>query len=261
MVAQNAAWWQSLSAKERWTISEFHPEWISNLDGIPATARDQANRGPPAPCPRDSLPRCSRAPAVSAASTPRPSGCASCCAATRSVNHRSSSRPWVCTCVGWCETITELEEQIDTAFHAHPDAKIVTSVPGLGVALGARLLAEIGDDRSRFADARGLKAFAGAAPVARASGQSSFVHARRAKNDRIAAAGYVWALAAIRHDPDWEARYRARRDAGDHHVTALCKLFNGMLGTLHHCLVTNQPCNPAAAFRPPRPPDDQPRAA
>jgi Transposase IS116/IS110/IS902 family len=32
-----------------------------------------------------------------------------------------------------------------------------------------RLLAEIGDDATRFADARGLKAYAGAAPVTRAS--------------------------------------------------------------------------------------------
>ncbi|MFI2278494.1 transposase [Catenuloplanes sp. NPDC020197] len=63
-------------------------------------------------------------------------------------------------------------------FTAHPDAKIVTSVPGLGVQLGARLLAEIGDDRGRFADARALRAFAGAAPVTRASGKSSFAWAR-----------------------------------------------------------------------------------
>ncbi|WP_459185591.1 transposase, partial [Streptomyces sp.] len=34
---------------------------------------------------------------------------------------------------------------------------------------GARVLAEIGDDRSRFADAKALKAYAGAAPVTRAS--------------------------------------------------------------------------------------------
>lgn len=56
---------------------------------------------------------------------------------------------------------------------AHPDAKIVTSVPGLGVQLGARLLAEIGDDRGRYADARALRAFAGAAPVTRASGKAA----------------------------------------------------------------------------------------
>jgi Transposase IS116/IS110/IS902 family len=32
---------------------------------------------------------------------------------------------------------------------------------------GARVLAEIGDDRSRFQDAKGLKAYAGAAPITR----------------------------------------------------------------------------------------------
>jgi hypothetical protein len=147
-----------------------------------------------------------------------------------------------------CQTLTELEAKIETAFGAHPDAKIITSFPGVGVQLGARLLAEIGDDRTRFADARALKAFAGAAPVTRASGRSRFVHARRAKNDRIAAVGYVWALAAIRHDPGWDARYRARRAHGDRHVAAQRKLFNSMLSKLHHCLATGQHYDPDKAF-------------
>jgi len=43
-VARNAAWWQSLSSKERWSVLEFHPDWVGNLDGIPASARNQANR-------------------------------------------------------------------------------------------------------------------------------------------------------------------------------------------------------------------------
>jgi hypothetical protein len=43
-VAQNAAWWHSLSSKERWTVLEFHPGWVGNLDGVPATVRNQANR-------------------------------------------------------------------------------------------------------------------------------------------------------------------------------------------------------------------------
>jgi hypothetical protein len=160
-----------------------------------------------------------------------------------------------------CTLLTELEAQIDRAFAAHSDAPILSSFPGLGVALGARLLAEIGDDHTRFADARALKAFAGAAPVTRASGRTRFVHARRAKNDRIAASGYVWALAAIRHDPHWESRYRLRREAGDRHVTALRKLFNCMLGKLHHCLTTGQTYNPDEAFRTGPPPTDRPAAA
>ena len=66
-------------------------------------------------------------------------------------------------------------------FAQHPDAAIVTSMPGLAELTGARILAEIGDDRSRFADARGLKAYAGSAPVTRASGKSTAVLHRRVK--------------------------------------------------------------------------------
>jgi transposase len=50
-------------------------------------------------------------------------------------------------------------EQLATAtaerFAQHPDAAIITSLPGLAELTGARILAEIGDDRARFADARG----------------------------------------------------------------------------------------------------------
>ena len=70
------------------------------------------------------------------------------------------------------------------------------------------------------------------------------------KNNRLAAVGYVWALAAVRHDPHWEAHYRARRAAGDRHVTALRKMFNNMLGRLHHCLLTGQLYDRHHAFRP-----------
>jgi transposase len=51
------------------------------------------------------------------------------------------------------------------------------------------MLAEIGDDRTRFTDARALKAFAGSAPVTRASGRSIVITHRRVKNDRLAATG------------------------------------------------------------------------
>jgi transposase len=49
--------------------------------------------------------------------------------------------------------IVELEHALGEAFSQHPDAAIITSFPGLGTVLGARILGEIGDDRSRFADA------------------------------------------------------------------------------------------------------------
>ncbi len=58
----------------------------------------------------------------------------------------------------------DLAGAVEETFPQHPDAEVILSFPGLGVQLGARVLAEIGDDRHRFADARGLKAYAGSAP-------------------------------------------------------------------------------------------------
>jgi transposase len=59
-------------------------------------------------------------------------------------------------------------------------------MPGLATLTGARVLAEIGDDRARFADARGFKAYTGSAPVSRASGKSTAVMHRQVKNQRLA---------------------------------------------------------------------------
>lgn len=54
-----------------------------------------------------------------------------------------------------CSAADELAEAATAHFERHPDAEIITSFPGLGKLAGARVLAEIGDDRTRFADARG----------------------------------------------------------------------------------------------------------
>jgi transposase len=72
-----------------------------------------------------------------------------------------------------CAAADDLEQAATESFNQHPDAEIITSFPGLGPLTGARVLAETGDDRSRFADAKGLKAYAGAAPITRASGKTT----------------------------------------------------------------------------------------
>jgi hypothetical protein len=47
-----------------------------------------------------------------------------------------------------------LEQQLTASFEQHPSAEILHSLPGLGVVLGARVLAEFGDDPHRYADAK-----------------------------------------------------------------------------------------------------------
>lgn len=147
-----------------------------------------------------------------------------------------------------CVAADELAEAVQESFRAHPDAEILLSFPGLGVLTGARVLAEIGDDRDRFADARCLKAYAGSAPITRASGKKRFVGRRFIKNDRLANAGFHWAFASLTRSPGAYAHYRRRRDRGDWHAQAQRHLFNRMLGQLFHCLQTGQVFDEQRAF-------------
>ncbi|MEU6971216.1 IS110 family transposase [Kitasatospora aureofaciens] len=143
----------------------------------------------------------------------------------------------------------DLAQAVEESFPQHPDAEIILSFPGLGVQLGARVLAELGDDRQRFADARGLKAYAGASPVTRASGKKSSITRRWVKNDRLNHAGYLWAFSAITASPGAKAHYRRRRDVhGDWHAAAQRHLFNRMLGQLYHCLKNRRLFDEQQAF-------------
>lgn len=112
------------------------------------------------------------------------------------------------------------------------------------------MLAEIGDDRSRFTDARALKSYAGSAPITRASGRKHFVGRRFVKNNRLMNAGFLWAFAALQASPGANAHYRRRREHGDWHAAAQRHLLNRFLGQLHHCLQTRQHFDEQRAFAP-----------
>jgi Transposase/Transposase IS116/IS110/IS902 family len=147
-----------------------------------------------------------------------------------------------------CESVDRLADALVDAFGQHPDYQVITSFPGLADISGAIVLAEIGDDRTRFVDDRALQAFAGSAPITRASGKSRTVTRRRTKNNRLAAIGYSWAFTAMSRPSPTRDHYLRRRDHGDGHAAALRHLFNRMLGQLHHCLATGQTYDPAKAF-------------
>ncbi len=95
-------------------------------------------------------------------------------------SRRSSAVPGCISCPlkqleAAAQAADDLAEATRLVFQQHPQMAIFTSFHGLGELPAARLLAEIGDDSTRFADARGLKAYAGAAPVTRASGKKLVV--------------------------------------------------------------------------------------
>jgi transposase len=134
------------------------------------------------------------------------------------------------------QQISALEEDLTKAFETHPDAEILRSLPGLGVVLGARVVAEFGDDPTRYANPKARKNYAGTAPITRASGKRQVVVARLARNRRLADACYLWAFSALTASPGARAYYDRLRAAGTTHQQALRALANRLVGVLHGCL-------------------------
>ncbi|MEV0058121.1 IS110 family transposase, partial [Saccharopolyspora shandongensis] len=74
--------------------------------------------------------------------------------------------------------VKTLQGQVEAHFGQHPAAEIILSQPGLGPVLGARVLAEFGDDPDRYASAKARKNYAGTSPITRASGKKKVALAR-----------------------------------------------------------------------------------
>ncbi len=141
---------------------------------------------------------------------------------------------------GFNAEIAALEGALSEHFEQHPDAKIVRSLPGLGTVLGARVLGEFGDDRTRFSSPKSRKNYAGTSPVTRSSGRSLVVVARFARNRRLAAACDRWAFCSLTQSPGARAYYDQLRGRGKNHGQALRQLGNRWVGILHGCLEYGQ---------------------
>jgi transposase len=144
--------------------------------------------------------------------------------------------------------ITTMAEQVEAHFGRHPDAEIYRSQPGLGVVLGARVLAEFGDDKTRYTDAKARRNYAGTSPITRQSGKKKIVMARYVHNDRLLDALGLQAFAALRASPGARAYYDQLRARGTGHRAALRQLANRLVGILHGCLKTSTPYNENTAW-------------
>jgi transposase len=144
--------------------------------------------------------------------------------------------------------IATLEGQVEANFGRHPDAETYLSQPGLGVVLGARVLAEFGDDHTRYADARARKNYAGTSPITRQSGKKKIVLARYVHNDRLVDALGQQAFSALRASPGARAYYDQLRARGVGHRAALRQLGNRLVGILHGCLKTGTKYDEATAW-------------
>jgi hypothetical protein len=146
------------------------------------------------------------------------------------------------------EQVKALQGQVEADFGRHPDAEIYRSQPGMGAILGARVLAEFGDDPHRYADGKARRNYAATSPITRASGKKKVVAARFIHNDRLIDALNAQAFASLKASPGARALYDDFRARGIEHNDALRRLANRLVGILHGCLKTRTLYDEATAW-------------
>jgi transposase len=124
-----------------------------------------------------------------------------------------------------------LERQIEQA-EAHVAtlldgelARRLQTIPGVGPATCAALMAEIGDI-TRFETFDQLLAYAGVHPAERSSGRKGASpetawHMSKVGNAHLRAAAYRMAVVGLQHNPVIAAHYRKKREAGKSKMNAL----------------------------------------
>ncbi|MET8341088.1 IS110 family transposase [Streptosporangium canum] len=162
--------------------------------------------------------------------------------------YAASTRALVTILATLNEQIAILRKEVEAHFGRHPAAEIITSQPGLGPILGARVLAEFGDDPDRYTSAKARKNYAGTSPITRASGKKRVVAARFVHNDRLIDALITQAAAAVRFSPGARAYYDKQRARDADYNTALRQVANRLVGILHGCLKTGTLYDEATAW-------------
>ena len=119
----------------------------------------------------------------------------------------------------------DYDQEIERLFCQHEDHELFQSLPGAGARLAPRMLAEIGDDRSRYLSAMSLQALAGTSPVLFQSGMYSKAHRRLGCIKPLRNALQQFAFQSLR-EPWAKAYYQRKRAEGKSHTVAVRALAN-----------------------------------
>jgi transposase len=120
--------------------------------------------------------------------------------------------------------IETLDEELRERFFAREEAKIITSLPGMGTVLGSEFLVCVGN-LSAFESADKLAAYAGLVPAAHDSGKRTGNDRRmRGGNKVLKRAFYQSSFASLRSSPASRAFYDRKKAEGKRHTQALIAL-------------------------------------
>lgn len=144
------------------------------------------------------------------------------------------------------EQIATYDEEIESLFLSHEDSAVFSSLPGAGKRLAPRLLAEIGDDASRYESAASLQALAGSSPVLFQSGTYAKAHRRLGCIKPLRNTLHQFAWQSTQQEPWAQAYYERKRAEGKSHSVAVRALSNVWARILFAMLTSHKPYDRAA---------------
>jgi transposase len=139
----------------------------------------------------------------------------------------------------------DLDRSVDAHLAQHPDGHLFASLPRAGRTNAAQILAEWGDSRTAYDGPDAIAAFAGVAPVTKASGHHRSVSYRWACNKRLRTAMTNFAHNS-RFDSPWAADiYQRARKRGMDHPQAVRVLARAWIRVIYRCWLNHEPYDPA----------------
>src|SRR5438067_2897800 len=145
------------------------------------------------------------------------------------------------------EQIAQYDKEIATLFLTHEDHELFASLPRAGQHLAPRLLAEIGDDRTRYRDASSLQALGGTAPVLFQSGMYSKAHRRLGCIKPLRNALHQFAWQTTQSEAWAKDYYQRKRAEGKSHTVAIRALANVWVRIIF-AMWTHRECYQTATF-------------
>ncbi|GHH85400.1 hypothetical protein GCM10017771_18110 [Streptomyces capitiformicae] len=140
------------------------------------------------------------------------------------------------------QQVAELDKVIEARFRDHHNFDVITSMPGLGIILGAEFLAATGGDMTAFGTPDRLAGFGGVAPVPRDSGKiSGNLRRPQRYNRRLQRVFYISALFSLRTCEESRRFYDRKRAEGKRHTQAVLALARRRVNVLW-ALLRDQRC-------------------
>jgi transposase len=143
------------------------------------------------------------------------------------------------------QAVDRFDHEIAQLAPTLPDYALFTSFPGAGPVFAPRLLAALGEQRSRYDSAAEVQQYTGIAPVTERSGNKSWVHWRWQCPKFLRQTFVEWAALSIPHCFWAKAYYEQQRAHGASHQAAVRALAFKWIRIVYRCWQNRTPYDEA----------------